>query len=111
MVGHQHAPRVLGHVDIVENPYPLQRQRREARVQLAETHQFVAVIIGQRQVDHRLLATQAFLEERPGRVRIRQGTIKLAIFDEQGCQQVQVFEGRLNNPHGRSRLQVAVLRL
>lgn len=111
VVGHQLAAGVLGDINIVEDPHTFERKRGETRVKLAETHQFVAVVIGQRQVDHRLLATQAFFEERPGRVRIRQGTIKLAIFDEQRGQLVQVFEGRLNNPHGRSRLQVAVLRL
>ena len=69
--------------------------------QLAKAKQFLVVIVGQRQVDHGLLAAQAFFQEGAARVRKRQRAVKFAVFDEKRGQQVQVFQGRLSNPHAR----------
>ncbi|KAI3488917.1 hypothetical protein L1887_46947 [Cichorium endivia] len=72
VVGHQHAPGVLGDVDVVEDPHALERQGGKTRVQLAEPHQFAVVVIRQGQIDHRFAALQAFLQERTGSIRVGQ---------------------------------------
>ncbi|MNR54807.1 hypothetical protein D3C85_1750610 [compost metagenome] len=77
------AARVFGDVDVIEDPYALERQGRKARIQLAKAQQPVVLIIGQGQVDDRLLASQTLFQKGPGGVWIGERAIELAVFDEQ----------------------------
>src|SRR3989338_934061 len=104
-VGHQLAACILANVDVVENPHALERQRGEARIELAEAKNLL-FIIGHGQVDHRFLAADALFQKFTRGVGVGQLAKVFAVIDEQWRELIQMLQGRLDDAHGEPLLKV-----
>jgi len=83
------APNIGANVEIVQDPERLERDRGERRVKLREARRFAWLRV--RQIDHRLVALNAIVEERTRRGQIRALPIELTVPIEERHEIVEIF--------------------